>query len=143
MSPTYVFDGSWQVAAPVPAVHDLLVDLERYPDWWPQVVAVASLGPDDARVLCRSALPYTLDLVLHASNRSAGLLEVDVSGDLAGSVRFELTPADGGTRLDFAQEVSVGGLLGAASHVVRPVLRWNHQRMMAGCIAGLRARLDG
>jgi hypothetical protein len=143
VSPTYLFEGSWQVAAPVSAVHGVLVDLERYPDWWPQVVAVASLGPDDARVLCRSALPYTLDLVLHASNRSAGLLEVDVSGDLAGSVRFELTPAGGGTRLDFAQEVIVGGLLGAASYVARPVLRWNHQRMMAGCIAGLRVQLSG
>jgi carbon monoxide dehydrogenase subunit G len=143
MSPTYAFNGSWHVEAPVAAVHDLLVDLERYPDWWPQVVAVASLGPDDARVLCRSALPYTLDLVLHAANRSPGLLEVDVSGDLAGSVRFALTPAGGGTRLDFAQEVRVGGLLGAASYVARPVLRWNHQRMMAGCIAGLRSRLDG
>jgi carbon monoxide dehydrogenase subunit G len=142
MSPTYVFDGSWQVAAPVSAVHDALLDLERYPDWWPQVVAVASLGPDDARVLCRSRLPYTLDLVLHASNRSAGLLEVDVSGDLAGSVRFALTPVDGGTRLDFSQEVRVGGLLGAASYVARPVLRWNHERMMADCVASLRTRLE-
>ena len=143
MSPTYAFNGSWHVRAPASAVHDVLVDLERYPDWWPQVVAVASLGPDDARVLCRSALPYTLDLVLHASNRSPALLEVDVSGDLAGSVRFALTPADGGTQLDFAQQVRVGGVLGAASYVARPVLRWNHDRMMAGCMAGLRTRLSG
>jgi carbon monoxide dehydrogenase subunit G len=140
VSPSFAFRDSWQVDAPVPAVHDVLLDLERYPDWWPQVVAVASLGPDDARVLCRSTLPYTLDLVLHASNRSAGLLEVDVSGDLAGSVRFALTPVDGGTRLDFSQEVRVDGLLGAASYVARPVLRWNHDRMMAGCIAGLRSQ---
>jgi carbon monoxide dehydrogenase subunit G len=141
MSPSYVFDGSWQVAAPRAAVHDVLLDLERYPEWWPQVVAVASLGEDDARVLCRSVLPYTLDLVLHAANRSPQLLEVVVSGDLAGSVRFRLTEADGGTRLDLAQEVRVGGLLGAASYVVRPVLRWNHQRMMDGCVTGLRSRL--
>ncbi len=89
-----------------PAVHDLLVDLEHYPDWWPQVVAVASLGPDDARVLCRSTLPYTLDLVLHAVDRSPGRLEVAVSGDLSGSVRFALSDDPGGTRLDFAQEVT-------------------------------------
>ncbi|MCW2775185.1 MAG: hypothetical protein JWN91_3511 [Nocardioides sp.] len=142
MSPSFAFRDSWEVAAPVAAVHDMLVDLERYPDWWPQVVAVVSLGPDDARVLCRSTLPYTLDLALHASNRSPGLLEVDVSGDLAGSVRFALTATDGGTRLDFAQEVRVGGLLGAASYVARPVLRWNHDRMMAGCVAGLRTWLE-
>jgi carbon monoxide dehydrogenase subunit G len=143
MSPSYAFGGSWQVAAPVSAVHDLLVDLERYPDWWPQVVAVASLGPDDARVLCRSVLPYTLDLMLHAVSRSPSLLEVGVSGDLTGSVRFALTVAAGGTRLEYAQRVRVGGLLGAASYVARPVLRWNHDRMMAGCVAGLRRRLGG
>jgi carbon monoxide dehydrogenase subunit G len=141
MSPSYRFDHSWQVAAPRAAVHALLVDLERYPEWWPQVVAVASLGPDDARVLCRSVLPYTLDLVLHADTRSADLLEVTVSGDLSGWARFGLTEIDGGTRLEFDQQVSVGGLLAVASYVARPLLRWNHQRMMAGCADGLRARL--
>ncbi|WP_345526457.1 SRPBCC family protein [Nocardioides endophyticus] len=142
MIPTFVFRDSWEVAAAPSDVHDVLVDLEHYPDWWPQVVAVASLGPDDARVLCRSRLPYTLDLVLHAVNRSPGVLEVGVSGDLCGSVRFDLVPAPGGTRLDFAQEVRVPGWLGAASYVAGPLLRWNHDRMMRGCARGLRARLD-
>ncbi|GAA4713211.1 SRPBCC family protein [Nocardioides conyzicola] len=124
-------------------VHGVLVDLERYPSWWPEVLAVASLGPDDARVLCRSALPYTLDLVLHAVNRSPGVLEVAVSGDLVGSVRYDLSPVPGGTRLDFAQEVRVAGLLGLASYVAGPLMRWNHDRMMRGCRQGLAARLAG
>jgi hypothetical protein len=141
VSASFVFRDSWQVDAAPDAVHAVLVDLEHYPSWWPQVVAVASLGPDDARVLCRSVLPYTLDLVLHAVSRSPELLEVGVSGDLDGSVRFGLAHVDGGTRLDFTQEVHAGGLLGLASYVARPVLRWNHGRMMAGCISGLRARL--
>jgi hypothetical protein len=143
VSPTFVFRDSWEVAAPPDAVHDVLVDLEHYPDWWPEVVAVASLGPDEARVLCRSRLPYTLDLVLLAVNRSVGVLEVGVSGDLRGSVRFDLAPVLGGTRLEFAQEVSVPGWLGAASYVAGPVLRWNHDRMMRGCRRGLSARLSG
>jgi carbon monoxide dehydrogenase subunit G len=134
---TYTFSGTWDVPAPPAAVHAVLVDLEHYPDWWPQVVAVASLGPDDARVLCRSTLPYTLDLVLHAVSRSISRLEVAVSGDLSGSVGFSLTPAGGGTRLDLDQEVRVDGLLAVASSVLGPVLRWNHHRMMAGCVAGL------
>lgn len=142
MSRTFAFRDSWVVHAAPDAVHDLLVDLEHYPDWWPEIIAVASLGPDDARVLCRSVLPYTLDLVLHAVDRSPGRLEVAVSGDLSGSVRFELNDDPDGTRLDFAQEVSVGGLLGAASYVAAPVLRWNHDRMMRGCVSGLRARLS-
>jgi carbon monoxide dehydrogenase subunit G len=140
---SFAFRDSWQVDAPPPAVHQVLVDLEHYPEWWPQVVAVASLGPDDARVLCRSVLPYTLDLVLHAVDRSPGMLQVGVSGDLEGTVRFGLEPVGAGTRLDFVQEVRVPGWLGAASYVTRPLLRWNHDRMMRGCARGLQARLAG
>jgi carbon monoxide dehydrogenase subunit G len=139
---SYAFSGSWHLPAPPPVVHDVLLDLEHYPDWWPQVRAVASLGPDDARVLCRSALPYTLDLVLHAVDRSPRRLEVAVSGDLAGSVVFGLAEEDGGTRLDLVQQVTIGGLLGVASSVARPVLRWNHHRMMTGCVEGLRRQLS-
>ena len=136
-APEFSFRHAWSVAATADRVADVLVDLEHYPDWWPQVVAVASLGPDDARVLCRSVLPYTLDLVLHAVDRSPERLEVAVSGDLLGSVRFDLADHGAGTRLRLAQEVTVSGALGAASYLARPVLRWNHHRMMAGCIAGL------
>jgi carbon monoxide dehydrogenase subunit G len=139
----YEFSGTWLVAAESDRVHDVLVDLERYPEWWPQVVAVASLGPDDARVLCRSALPYTLDLVLHAVRREPRLLEVGVSGDLEGTVRWSLTDLGGTTRLDLAQEVSVGGWLAVVSPVLGPLLRWNHARMMRGCLTGLEHRFRG
>jgi carbon monoxide dehydrogenase subunit G len=137
----YAFSGTWQVAAEPDRVRDALVDLERYPLWWPQVVAVASLGPDDARVLCRSVLPYTLDLVLHAVRREPRLLEVRVAGDLDGMVSWRLTDLGTATRLDFAQEVSVGGWLAVVSPVLGPLLRWNHARMMHGCLTGLRDHL--
>jgi Polyketide cyclase / dehydrase and lipid transport len=137
----YSFSGVWTVTAPASSVHALLVDLERYPEWWPQVLAVASLGPDDARVLCRSALPYTLDLLLHAVRRDPALLEVRMDGDLVGTASWRLTDLGEATRLDFSQEVTVGGWLAAASHLAEGILRWNHRRMMAGCVDGLSARL--
>lgn len=138
----FEFRGTWSVAAPLEAVREAVVDLERYPEWWPQIRAVAKLGPDDARVLCRSTLPYTLDLVLHAVSREGTVLEVAVSGDLDGSVRWQLSPEPAGTRMEFEQRVRVTGLLALASYVARPLLRWNHHRMMLGCIAGLTDRLD-
>src|SRR5690242_6338970 len=125
----------------MPRVQEVLVDLERYPEWWPQVLAVASLGVDDARVLCRSTLPYTLDLLLHAVRREPDGLEVRIGGDLDGMATWRLTDLAPHTRLDFLQRVTVGGWLAAVSPAVRPVLRWNHHRMMRGCVAGLRARL--
>jgi len=137
----YAFSGSWTVDAQVRRVHEVLVDLEHYPEWWRQVRAVASLGENDARVLCRSALPYTLDLVLHAVRREPELLQVRIRGDLEGTAVWRLTDLGRRTRLDFEQEVTVDGWLARVSPVVRPVLRWNHGRMMHGCIEGLRARV--
>nr|WP_246280440.1 SRPBCC family protein [Nocardioides daedukensis] len=121
-------------------VHAQLVDLEHYPDWWPEVRAVASLGPDDARVLISSRLPWTLDLVLHAVSRELECLETTLSGDLDGVVRWRLEEAGEGTRLLFEQEVEVTGrLLGLASYAARPVLVWNHDRMVASAVARLRS----
>jgi hypothetical protein len=141
MRSAFAFRDSWEVAAPVEVVAATLTDLEHYPRWWRQVRAVAKLGPDTAWVRCRSTLPYTLDLVLDAVRRTPPVVEVALSGDLDGYARFTLTPAGRGTRLDFAQEVSVGGRLALASYAARPVLRWNHHRMMAGCRTGLDAVL--
>jgi hypothetical protein len=135
------FRSTWDVAAPLTRVHSVLADLEHYPQWWPQVLAVAKIDDDTARVLCRSVLPYTLDLVLGAVHREPTLLETTIAGDLAGSVRWHLAPVSGGTRLDYEQDVDVTGMLRLAARPFGPVLRWNHDRMMAGCRVGLRDRL--
>lgn len=142
MARVYEFADSWVVAAPADEVVATLVDLEHYPAWWPQVRAVAKLGPDTAWVRCRSTLPYTLDLVLDAVSRIPPVVEVALSGDLHGFARFTLSEVEAGTRLDFAQQVTVRGALALASYVARPVLVWNHRRMMAGCRLGLATRLS-
>ena len=142
MTRRFTFRDDWVVDAPPAQVQSVLVDLEHYPDWWPQVLAVAKVDDDHARVLCRSTLPYTLDLLLTAVHREQALLETTVEGDLVGVVRWRLTPAVGGTRLAFEQEVVVAhGLLSTLAGPLAPVLRWNHHRMMAGCLTGLRTRL--
>lgn len=141
MAARFAFDESWWLPAPPERVREVLVELERYPEWWPQVVAVASLGEEDAWVRCRSVLPYTLDLVLHALSRDLPTLEVAMVGDLTGSVRWTLRPEGDGTRMLFGQRVVAHGTLALASYAVGPVLRWNHARMMAGCREGLARRL--
>ncbi|WP_235532525.1 MULTISPECIES: SRPBCC family protein [unclassified Nocardioides] len=136
---SFRFDGDWVVPRPRAELHRLLEDLEHYPDWWPEVRAVASLGPDDALVVVRSRLPYDLELHLHAVHRRADLLETSIDGDLVGWVRWRLDDAgDGATRLSFEQEVVVSGrLLGLVAYVVRPLLVWNHERMMASAVRRL------
>lgn len=135
----YAFAETWELPTPAEAVRDVLVDVERYPQWWPQVRAVAKLGEDDALLVCRSRLPYDLEIVLHAVSRDLPTLEVGLSGDLDGFARWTLTPAPDGSRMVFEQEVVVRGLLGLASIALRPVLTWNHRQMMLGCQQGLVA----
>lgn len=139
MSRRFRFGGAWVLDRSPAELHAQLEDLEHYPDWWPQVRAVASLGDDDALVVVRSRLPYDLELHLHAEHRRPDLLETSVAGDLAGWVRWRLVPLDERrTRLVFEQEVEVSGrLLGLAAYVARPVLVWNHEQMMTSAIRRL------
>jgi hypothetical protein len=140
---SWSFRSSFTVPVPRDRVHDVLVDLEGYPSWWRQVRAVARLGADDALVVCRSALPYSLHLHLHAVHRLPDLLETAIDGDLVGAVRWRLADHPSGTQLDFEQDVTVAGrFLTIGSYAARPLLRWNHDRMMAGCEEGLRSRVD-
>ena len=139
----FVFRHGWWVPHHADTVQEVLVDLGRYPLWWPQVRAVARLGADDAWVRCRSRMPWTLDLRLHAESRDGGLLQTSVSGDLDGWVRWRLAPAYGGTRLDFEQEVDLRPRwLSGVLRPLEPVLRWNHDLMMRGCREGLRRWLS-
>jgi hypothetical protein len=138
----YRFVHDVRVPARPEAVHALLVDLEHYPSWWRQVRAVASLGPDSALVLCRSVLPYDLELVLDAVSRDPGHLEVAISGPIDGFARWTLRPDPaGGTALHYEQEVDAHGRLAWASYVLRPLLRWNHAVMMRGFDRGISAAL--
>jgi carbon monoxide dehydrogenase subunit G len=143
-SPTrYHFRHSFAVGAAPERVQAVLVDLEHYPQWWPQVRAVLSLGPDTAMVVCRSVLPYDLELVLDSVRRDPDCLEARIDGPISGFARWHLTATGSGTRLDFEQEVHTRGrLLALASYVARPLLRWNHTVMMRGCARGLEARFS-
>jgi hypothetical protein len=141
----YRFTSSFNLAAPVQEVHGVLLDLERYGDWWEQVRAVGKLDEDRALVVCRSTLPYDLDLELTAVSRAVELLEVTIDGPIRGWARYRLTEARPGvTSLRYEQDVRAESrLMGFASYVVKPLLVWNHHQMMAGAERGLRARLEG
>ena len=126
-------------------MHDVLVDLEYYSDWWPQVRAVAKIDDDHALVVCRSVLPYDLELVLTAVSRdrrpARGAASTVRSAGGRGTTSTRQGP--GVTSLRFEQEVRAEArLLVLASYVARPLLVWNHHRMMRGSEQGLRALLE-
>lgn len=138
----FSFTSSWQVAAPADRVFDVLADVGGYPAWWPQVRAVARVDERTALVVCRSALPYELDLVLtrRREERGTGVLEAGLAGDLDGWSRWTLRPRATGTVLLYEQEVGVRSRFARAARWARPVLEANHAWMMRGGRMGLQAR---
>ncbi len=142
MTTTFSFHSEWVLAAEADAVQGVLVDLEHYPEWWPQVVAVAKIDDDNARVLCKSRLPYTLDLLLTATRREPRRLESRIDGDLVGVAVWKLEELAGSTHVDYTQDVVVTHrLLRPFVRVLRGPMVWNHGRMMEGCRVGLEQRL--
>lgn len=143
MGTTFRFEHRWLLDATRDAAYDVLVDLERYPEWWPQVKAVVKLGEDHGLVLCRSLLPVTLRLELRPTVRDpeAGVLEVSIHGDLRGWSRFTLTPTPGGLDVHYEQEVETQRPALDATRLVRRVVTANHTWMMRGCRRGLGSRV--
>jgi len=141
---TYRFSSTFTLGAPRNEVHRVLVDLEFYADWWPQVRAVAKIDDDHALVVCRSTLPYDLELELSARSRDLDCLEVGIDGPIRGWAKYHLDePGPGVTSLRFEQEVRAEApMFVLASYVAKPLLVWNHHRMMAGAEQGLRGRFQ-
>jgi len=141
---TYRFSSTFTLEAPRKRVHQVLVDLEFYAEWWPQVRAVAKIDDDHALVVCRSSLPYDLELELSAESRDLDCLEVGIDGPIRGWARYHLDEqSPGTTTLRFEQQVRAEApMFVLASYVVRPLLVWNHHRMIRGSEQGLRVRLQ-
>lgn len=139
----YTFGEQWVVPADPGAVHAVLEDVEHYSRWWPQIVATVRISDEEGLVACRSTLPYTLHLHLTAVHRRPERLETMIDGDLVGSVRWLIAPHPDGTELRFEQDVVVAGrALAIGSFLGRPLLKWNHHRMMLGCQEGLLSELS-
>ncbi|MGZ4448021.1 MAG: SRPBCC family protein [Nocardioides sp.] len=141
--PTYRFSSRWQLGADPRRVYDVLEDVAAYPQWWPQVRAVAAAGEEVALVACRSALPYTLHVELRpvVRDRDGGELTASLAGDLVGTCSWRLGTVPGGTVLHFEQQVTTPGRgLRAMARVARPALELNHAWMMRGARRGLTGR---
>jgi uncharacterized protein YndB with AHSA1/START domain len=141
---TYRFRDSWFIAAPVASVFDAVVDVGRYPRWWPDVRSVSRIDDDTAEMVCRATLPYRLVLRMSRAEEDApaGRLRVHLAGDLEGSLAALVVGQPTGTRLDITQQVmATKPLLRRLSPMARPLFLANHALMMRRGQHGLRAFL--
>jgi Polyketide cyclase / dehydrase and lipid transport len=141
----YRFRSLWSVRAAASRVFDVLVDLDRYPEWWPDIRSVTRVDDDTGEVVCRSVLPYALTFRLHRREEDPGrgLMRVDMTGDLEGYVQGVVSEhAAAGALLAISQRVVVTKpLLRVLAPVARPLFRANHALMMRRGQRGFRAYL--
>lgn len=144
----YTFEHRWWLPARPAEVYAVLERIQDYPLWWPEVRSVRRIDADvdTAEIVIRSVLPYDLALVARHSRRDpdAGVLEAELSGDMAGYARWRLAAENGGSDVAYEQQVEVSKpLLRRLRYVARPAFRANHWLMMRHCRERLSRELRG
>jgi hypothetical protein len=142
----YRFRSVWTVDASPDEAAAVLRDLNRYPQWWPEIKESHRLDDDRFLLRVKSLLPYYLEFVSERSRDepAAGVLEARLIGDLDGFSRWTVSADDNGARLVFEEEVVTSKRwLNLLAPVARPAFKFNHALMMRRGEAGLRAFLAG
>jgi len=148
----YHFVSTWQIQAPIEQVWDEISHSERWPDWWKYVVGVEELEPGDAdgvgkrqRLLFRTRLPYTLGFDVRVTHvQPPSELAAEATGELTGTGRWTLTPADGGTLVRYYWDIrTTKRWMNLLAPVARPVFKWNHDELMREGGDSLARRLGG
>ncbi|MDO0931614.1 SRPBCC family protein [Streptomyces sp. DG2A-72] len=141
----YRFRSVWVLHAPPAAVYAALERAEDYPDWWPQVRQVDAIDDVSGIVRVRAVLPYELTFTARevVRDRAAGVLEIEMSGDLDGWARWTVRAHGAGTLARYDQVVDVSKpLLRRFAVPGRPLFRANHRLMMRAGRRGLAAYLE-
>lgn len=138
------FRSVWRLAAPPEDVFAVLENAGDYPAWWPQVREVRVLEESRGAARVRSVLPYDLWIAGRATrcDRAAGVLELEITGDLEGWARWSVRGDGAGTAAVYEQQVQLRKpAMRRLTPLARPFLRANHALMMRAGERGLRRRL--
>ncbi|WP_316774793.1 SRPBCC family protein [Streptomyces sasae] len=141
----YRFLSRWPLPFGTTAVFQALERVEDYPDWWPQVRSVTRLNDTTGVITIRSVLPYDMTFTARETRRDpeAGVLEIEMSGDIKGRARWTVTADGAGTLARYEQVVDVEKpLLRRLAVPGRPFFRLNHRLMMRSGRRGLLGHLQ-
>jgi hypothetical protein len=135
----YSFRMTWEFAAPIDRVWDLINRPEEWPKVWKNCRNVEKLHDADAngiggvqRFSMQTQLPYTLRFeVTSTRSEPPSVLAGDVAGQLHGTLRWELSQAGDVTTIRYFWDVEpTRAWMRAVSPLMRPVFVWNHRSMM-------------
>jgi hypothetical protein len=147
----YHFVSTWQIQAPIERVWEEIYHAERWPSWWKYVIGVTELEPGAVdgtgrrlHLLFRTRLPYTLgfDVCLTRVQPPSALV-AEATGELDGTGRWALSPADGGTLVRYNWDIrTTSWWMNLLAPVARPAFSWNHDELMREGGQSLARRLD-
>ncbi|UJA21578.1 hypothetical protein HJD18_16045 [Thermoleophilia bacterium SCSIO 60948] len=145
----------WVLAASRERVWEPIEDADSWIEWWPGLVEAVRTddgAPDGSgqggRFAWRAALGYTVRFEMVSTRvERPRLLEGEASGDLVGTGTWRLEEvtdgaADAACRVTFSWRVALAKRwIAPIAPALGPVLRWNHDRLMAAGARGLADRL--
>lgn len=143
----YAFVTRWRIAAPVEQVWDEILHVERWTRWWRGLLRVEELehgGADQVGRVCRFTwtgwLPYRLVVDMRSLRvRAPKRLESEARGSLEGQGRWQLTPANGQTLVEYEWRVrTTERWMNRLAPLARPLFIWNHHVVMRRGEEGLR-----
>ena len=146
----YSFLTTWVLDAPATDVWNAIYAPERWPEWWPGVVAVEKLADGENggvgsvhRHTWRSLLPYEVRFEIRTTRvELPHVIEGEARGELAGRGRWRFFEHDV-TVVTYEWNVrTTRPWMNALAPVARPVFEWNHDYVMRRGGEGL-ARLLG
>jgi hypothetical protein len=149
---TYHFVTDWRFRAPLQKVWSVVLDIERYPDWWKNFRRVKITRGDGKSVgsviecEVRGSLPYSLKYALEvweADEYRQILLRS--TGDLVGSGRWEFSEAEPSiVKAIYSWDVATTNpILNLVAPLAKRALARNHERVMANGYAALRLHVEG
>ncbi len=139
---------TWSIPAPQGLVWLCLVDTEKWPQWWENVVTVREIAAgtptgigNTREYLWHTCLPYKLFITLRVIDVMPNrYLSVAVSGDLKGmgSCDISWNPANESTQIIFNWHVSsCKPWICRTTKVLKPICTWNHNQVMKNGEQGL------
>ncbi len=122
-----------------------MAQVDRYRDWWPWLrrFDATSLSAGDVwTATVQPPLPYrlTFDLLITEA-RPPSLVAVDVTGDLEGTARLEVSTSPVGSELHFTSELTpTNSVLRAVAQVAAPIARYGHEWVLDNGLRQFRSR---
>ena len=147
----YRFTTVWQFRAPVRAVWGAILNSLDWPQWWPGVLSVHVIHPaagngigNVRRYAWRSVLPYTLVFDLRAT-KIEPLVELCgvASGEVEGDGRWTFAAEGDVCTVRYVWDVRTARWwMNLIAPLARPLIKWNHDVIMARGARGLSAYLN-